>query len=66
MAKLVSLEEIAKVLNRTKNEVLDLVDNKTIPFLRFNEGTANEKLSFPLEEVLATISPKKKRAKEKE
>lgn len=62
-AKLVSLEVIAKELNRTKDEVLDLVDERRIPFLRFNEGTPNEKLSFPLEEVLAKISPKKKKAK---
>ena len=68
-ATLVSLDKICKALNRTKAEVMDLCHRKKIPF-RFHPekqtkhgGVEPERFSFPLQEILKVVKPKKKTAK---
>jgi len=59
---LVSIQVIADLLNYSVEEIEDLCDQKKIPHLTFNVGTENEIKSFPKQEVLATITPRKVKA----
>ena len=60
---LVSIQVIADLLNYSVEEIEDLCDQKKIPHLIFNGGTENEIKSFPKQEVLATITPRKVKPK---
>ena len=53
MSQLVSLSEIARVLRRSEQQIMDLVGEKRIPHNTTHEGV----YLFPLELVLSKISP---------
>ena len=55
MAELISLKDIAGLLNFSKDEIMELVRQKRIPFLYFQ---SDDKYLFPKEEILAQIAPK--------
>jgi hypothetical protein len=56
MARGVEIKELSQVLNYTEAEIMELVEKRVIPNIRFADG----KILFPLEEVLAIYKPKPK------
>jgi|GEM_PF-7122268 len=57
-ASLVNLESIARTLNRTEDEILDLCGKGRIPHIVQDGILGQKRYVFPAEEVLAKIKPR--------
>lgn len=63
MAELISLNQTAKLLNFSEDEIMELVRQRRIPNLFF---PGRHEYVFPREEVLGAITPRPKADEKKE